>query len=39
MNMHRLIQKTIRVITCTLLFLFLMAAVAVYSYAAGGPYA
>jgi outer membrane protein TolC len=34
MDMKTLIRKTVRIITCTMLFLFLMAAVAVYSYAA-----
>lgn len=34
MDMKTLFRKTIRIITCTALFLLLMAAVAVYSYAA-----
>jgi outer membrane protein TolC len=34
MNMKTLLRKTVRVVTCTMLFLLLMTAVAVYSYAA-----
>jgi len=34
MNMNTFLRKTIRIITCAALFLLLMAAVAIYSYAA-----